>query len=165
MLRTRLSALQSCSVLLSSDRGLSKFPLAGSRSRRIPSECTWSFMSATAECRSIYQVSNSAPGKDVSSRFPEVIYPSDLLKYPEEETLTQISITGNYYSFANAYQSDARLFFTQGCVPTEAEKAEKADNSASTASKPAASEQESSAEKSQTKGKGRGKSKASENKR
>ncbi|KAL1985560.1 hypothetical protein VTN96DRAFT_7780 [Rasamsonia emersonii] len=72
---------------------------------------------------------------------------------------------GNYYSFANAYQSDARLFFTQGCVPTEAEKAEKADNSASTASKPAASEQESSAEKSQTKGKGRGKSKASENKR
>lgn len=81
-----------------------------------------------------------------------------------EETLTRISITGNYYSFANAYHSDARLFFTQGCVPTEAEKAEKADNSAGTASKAAASEQESSAEKSQAKGKGRGKSKASENK-
>ncbi|KKK15807.1 hypothetical protein ARAM_007426 [Aspergillus rambellii] len=26
---------------------------------------------------------------------------------------------GNYYSFANTYSKDARLFFTQGCVPTE----------------------------------------------
>ena len=28
---------------------------------------------------------------------------------------------GNYYSFANAHEKDARLFFTQGCVPTENE--------------------------------------------
>ncbi|GAB1211073.1 hypothetical protein ATERTT37_000185 [Aspergillus terreus] len=26
---------------------------------------------------------------------------------------------GNYYSFANNFSKDARLFFTQGCVPTE----------------------------------------------
>ncbi|KAF9885450.1 hypothetical protein FE257_012886 [Aspergillus nanangensis] len=26
---------------------------------------------------------------------------------------------GNYYSFANTFGKDARLFFTQGCVPTE----------------------------------------------
>ncbi|KAJ5512957.1 hypothetical protein N7463_002509 [Penicillium fimorum] len=28
---------------------------------------------------------------------------------------------GNYYSFANTYQKEARLFFTQGCVPDENE--------------------------------------------
>ncbi|KAL6234247.1 hypothetical protein BDW75DRAFT_170172 [Aspergillus navahoensis] len=28
---------------------------------------------------------------------------------------------GNYYSFANTYNKDARLFFTQGCVPSTAE--------------------------------------------
>ena len=26
---------------------------------------------------------------------------------------------GNYYSFANTHETDARLFFTQGCVPVE----------------------------------------------
>ncbi|KAL1967251.1 hypothetical protein VTN77DRAFT_3297 [Rasamsonia byssochlamydoides] len=67
---------------------------------------------------------------------------------------------GNYYSFANTYRSDARLFFTQGCVPTEGE-----NNSAGTASKPAVSEQEFSTEGPRAKGKGRGKAKAaSENK-
>ncbi|KAJ5156506.1 hypothetical protein N7492_009309 [Penicillium capsulatum] len=30
---------------------------------------------------------------------------------------------GNYYSFANPYGKDARLFFTQGCVPGEGEDA------------------------------------------
>ncbi|KAL3485797.1 kinetochore CENP-C fungal-like protein [Aspergillus germanicus] len=29
---------------------------------------------------------------------------------------------GNYYSFANTYSKDARLFFTQGCVPTEGDE-------------------------------------------
>lgn len=28
---------------------------------------------------------------------------------------------GNYYSFANTHQKEARLFFTQGCVPDENE--------------------------------------------
>ncbi|KAL4900048.1 hypothetical protein BDW74DRAFT_162606 [Aspergillus multicolor] len=28
---------------------------------------------------------------------------------------------GNYYSFANTYNKDARLFFTQGCVPSSAD--------------------------------------------
>ncbi|KAL2863591.1 Cupin domain protein [Aspergillus lucknowensis] len=30
---------------------------------------------------------------------------------------------GNYYSFANTYSKDARLFFTQGCVPREGDDA------------------------------------------
>ncbi|KAJ5693312.1 hypothetical protein N7462_002735 [Penicillium macrosclerotiorum] len=30
---------------------------------------------------------------------------------------------GNYYSFANPYQKEARLFFTQGCVPADSEEA------------------------------------------
>ena len=29
---------------------------------------------------------------------------------------------GNYYSFANPYGKEARLFFTQGCVPSENEE-------------------------------------------
>ncbi|OJJ44190.1 hypothetical protein ASPZODRAFT_849409 [Penicilliopsis zonata CBS 506.65] len=48
---------------------------------------------------------------------------------------------GNYYSFANTHQKDARLFFTQGCVP--------APNEVSTpgsASKLAENERESTAE-------------------
>lgn len=65
-----------------------------------------------------------------------------------------LKIPGNYYSFANTYHNDARLFFTQGCVPSEG-----------TASKPAVSEQEFATEGPRTKGRGRGKSKAaSENK-
>lgn len=28
---------------------------------------------------------------------------------------------GNYYSFANQHEKEARLFFTQGCVPSEGE--------------------------------------------
>lgn len=31
------------------------------------------------------------------------------------------AFAGNYYSFANAHQKEARLFFTQGCVPDETE--------------------------------------------
>jgi centromere protein C len=31
-------------------------------------------------------------------------------------------LSGNYYSFANTYSKDARLFFTQGCVPTEGDE-------------------------------------------
>ncbi|KAJ9215010.1 hypothetical protein DTO166G4_3408 [Paecilomyces variotii] len=68
---------------------------------------------------------------------------------------------GNYYSFANAYEKDARLFFTQGCIPTEGEAAAAAAES----SKPA-TEEESTAEAStgratnSTKGRPRGKQKA-----
>ena len=52
---------------------------------------------------------------------------------------------GNYYSFANAHKKDARLFFTQGCVPTENE---------TTPSRPDAVEQEDvvSTEEVRTKG-------------
>lgn len=63
---------------------------------------------------------------------------------------------GNYYSFANTYDKDARLFFTQGCVPVEP------DGSAA-ASKPAVAERESTTEGSRTtggtKGRPRGKQK------
>ncbi|KAN0075975.1 Mif2 [Elaphomyces granulatus] len=61
---------------------------------------------------------------------------------------------GNYYSFANSYGRDARLFFTQGCVPAEAE------SSASSGSKPVAerditadSERAGSGTKSRSRGK------------
>jgi centromere protein C len=30
-------------------------------------------------------------------------------------------LKGNYYSFMNQHQKEARLFFTQGCVPSEGE--------------------------------------------
>lgn len=36
-------------------------------------------------------------------------------------TDTRIPSPGNYYSFANTHQKEARLFFTQGCVPDENE--------------------------------------------
>ncbi|GAD97329.1 Cupin domain protein [Paecilomyces variotii No. 5] len=68
---------------------------------------------------------------------------------------------GNYYSFANAYEKDARLFFTQGCIPTEGEAAAAAAES----SKPA-TEEESPAGAStgratnNAKGRPRGKQKA-----
>lgn len=65
---------------------------------------------------------------------------------------------GNYYSFANTYSRDARLFFTQGCVPpTEAES-----STSSGASKPVA-ERDITADSEHTgggtKGRSRGKPK------
>lgn len=33
--------------------------------------------------------------------------------------ITNNGLTGNVYSFANPYEKDVRLFFTQGCVPDE----------------------------------------------
>lgn len=66
---------------------------------------------------------------------------------------------GNYYSFANTYNKDARLFFTQGCVPVDP------DGSAAGSSKPAIVERESTTEGSRTtsgtKGRPRGKQKSS----
>jgi hypothetical protein len=66
--------------------------------------------------------SNSAQAKAVFSRSPEVSSTQESLR--ENVTLVTITITndgltGNVYSFANPYEKDVRLFFTQGCVPDE----------------------------------------------
>ncbi|KAJ5726518.1 uncharacterized protein N7483_007875 [Penicillium malachiteum] len=73
-------------------------------------------------------------------------------------------ITGNYYSFQNAHKKEARLFFTQGCVPGEGEEI-------ATKSKPAvqdsefegegeAESEESSSKATKARGRPKGKQKA-----
>ena len=56
--------------------------------------------------------------RDASFRFPVV---SIRQSQPIPLILHRLPIIGNYYSFANTYNKDARLFFTQGCVPSTAE--------------------------------------------
>ncbi|OJJ89466.1 Cupin domain protein [Aspergillus glaucus CBS 516.65] len=59
---------------------------------------------------------------------------------------------GNYYSFANIYGFDARLFFTQGCVPAENESL-----ASESASKPTAMEGDSTTDAGRpTKGRPKG---------
>lgn len=50
-----------------------------------------------------------------------------------------IEFAGNYYSFANTQNKDARLFFTQGCVPVEND-----DSAPGSATKPGAMDGDSS---------------------
>lgn len=65
------------------------------------------------------------------------------------------SVAGNYYSFANTHGKDARLFFTQGCVPVENDQ-----SSPGSASKPAVStEDESTIQKGRPSGTGKGRPK------
>lgn len=61
----------------------------------------------------MYQVCSSALERDVYSKYPGV---SRCMPSINHQTNP---IPGNYYSFANTSKMDARLFFTQGCVPTE----------------------------------------------
>ncbi|KAI9923685.1 hypothetical protein ASPWEDRAFT_120584 [Aspergillus wentii DTO 134E9] len=61
---------------------------------------------------------------------------------------------GNYYSFANTHQNDARLFFTQGCVPMEND-----GSGPALASKSILMEGDSPAEASRTTGSGKGRPK------
>ena len=71
--------------------------------------------------------------------------------------LTIRPILGNYYSFANTHEFDARLFFTQGCVPMESEVENEAP-AADATSKPAALEEDSAVDtgRSTTKGRPKG---------
>ncbi|PYH92028.1 hypothetical protein BO71DRAFT_400901 [Aspergillus ellipticus CBS 707.79] len=66
---------------------------------------------------------------------------------------------GNYYSFANTHSKDARLFFTQGCVPVEND-----DSAPGSATKPGAMDGDSSTPTGRPtgaiKGRPRGKQKA-----
>lgn len=39
-----------------------------------------------------------------------------------EANKSTLGLTGSHYSFANPYDKDARLFFTQGCIPDESEE-------------------------------------------
>lgn len=52
---------------------------------------------------------------------------------------------GNYYSFANASQREARLFFTQGCIPDSDPAAASAPAPATTAAPTTATTVESTA--------------------
>ncbi|GIK02631.1 hypothetical protein Aspvir_006687 [Aspergillus viridinutans] len=62
---------------------------------------------------------------------------------------------GNYYSFANTHGKDARLFFTQGCVPVENDQ-----SSPGSASKPAVTtEDESTTQMGRPNGTGKGRPK------
>ena len=73
-------------------------------------------MSVMAGCKSIYQGCNSVLERDACSKFHEV---SCILS--NQTTATDCCVPGNYYSFANTHETDARLFFTQGCVPVESD--------------------------------------------
>jgi hypothetical protein len=44
-----------------------------------------------------------------------------LFQFGLTDGLCTLYYIGNYYSFANMCDKDARLFFTQGCVPVEVE--------------------------------------------
>ena len=68
--------------------------------------------------------------KAVSSKFREVCQINNPAITP-----TNRYITGNYYSFQNAHKKEARLFFTQGCIPGEGEET-------ATTSKPAVQDSE-----------------------
>ncbi|PLB45360.1 cupin domain protein [Aspergillus steynii IBT 23096] len=61
---------------------------------------------------------------------------------------------GNYYSFANTHGKDARLFFTQGCVPTD-----KDDSAPGSASKLGTMEGESTTPMTRSTGVGKGRPK------
>ncbi|KAF7161843.1 hypothetical protein CNMCM6106_008954 [Aspergillus hiratsukae] len=62
---------------------------------------------------------------------------------------------GNYYSFANTHGKDARLFFTQGCVPVENDQ-----SSPGSASKPVVTtEDESTTQRGRPSGTGKGRPK------
>lgn len=68
-------------------------------------------------CKWISQVYNSVQARVVSFKFLEVsrLFSLNRLHQPNQ------AFPGNYYSFANTHQKEARLFFTQGCVPDETE--------------------------------------------
>lgn len=74
--------------------------------------------------------------RDVSSRFLEVSQTCPLGLRELQLTWLLPTLIGNYYSFQNAHRKEARLFFTQGCVPNENEE------SPASQSKPAVQESE-----------------------
>lgn len=118
--KARHSNSQNCSVLHSSAPVSLSCRRMVSRSPRIQRECTWYSMSAMAESKSISAVSNSAPARDPCSRFHEVSLLHDHINY-YPPTDTSILLAGNYYSFQNSHDKDARLFFTQCCLPEGSE--------------------------------------------
>lgn len=97
-------------------------------------------------------------GKGCVFQVPRGIYPTPCpykLFSLERKISNYILNVGNYYSFANAYDKVAQLFFTQGCVPTENE-----NSTSGSASKPAATEDKSATDsKPNAVGKGRPKGK------
>lgn len=53
------------------------------------------------------------------------------LNMPEKLSLHRDQLThspGSYYSFQNPHVREARLFFTQGCIPSEAESSGNAES-------------------------------------
>lgn len=72
-------------------------------------------------CKWISRGCNSAPARDASFRSREVsCFGLDPLACAILGlTYWRRSLIGNYYSFMNQHQKEARLFFTQGCVPGE----------------------------------------------
>lgn len=107
---------QSCSALLSSDLEWWNCLRTGSRSPKTRRKCTWYSTSVMDVCRWISQVSSLVLARVVSFKYlgvSPVFFGG--LHQPNQ------AFAGNYYSFANAHQKEARLFFTQGCVPDETE--------------------------------------------
>lgn len=81
-----------------------------------------------AECRLISPVCDSAPEKGVLSKYRVV---SHVLICPKKLSLHRDQLThspGSYYSFQNPHVREARLFFTQGCIPSEAESSGNAES-------------------------------------
>lgn len=70
---------------------------------------------------------------------------------------TDVYLIGNYYSFANPFGKEARLFFTQGCVPSEGD--ESPPSGAKNAGPESEAETESGPSAPKTKAKGAAKAK------
>ena len=79
------------------------------------------------------------------------------------------TISGNSYSFANAFEKSASLFFTQGCVPSDTDGSINAGDSGggepvpptgsdptSTAAEPHSGEAKAASKKASTRGGGKG---------
>jgi hypothetical protein len=77
-------------------------------------------MSAMAESKSISVVFNLALARAPCSKYHEVSLLHDHTNY-YPSTNTSSLLAGNYYSFQNSHDKDARLFFTQCCLPEGSE--------------------------------------------
>jgi centromere protein C len=66
-------------------------------------------------------------GKGCVFQIPRGEFP--IVSYDLQQ-LIYIFSPGNYYSFANTHHKEARLFFTQGCVPDESESENENDTQA-----------------------------------
>lgn len=75
-------------------------------------------MSATDVSKWIFPVFNSVLARVVFSKSLVVSF-----EFPPVMCVNLLTpvLLGNYYSFANTHHKEARLFFTQGCVPDESE--------------------------------------------